>query len=109
MQEDKLVRRLVMRTVIFMFCIAQFWLVVNVPAKGQSDSRPLEQHVARFAMVRADIHVALQHLATTYKVPIGLEMIPEKEEDTKKIYFDLDLQKCSVGEILNAIVDRDNR
>lgn len=97
-----------MRT-IFVFCIIQFSMVANAPVKAQSSSRLLDERVAKFAMQRVDIHVALQYLAIAYKVPIGLEMISEKEEGTEKRYFDLSLEKCSVRDILTAIVERDTR
>jgi hypothetical protein len=78
-------------------------------AQSKSSSQLLDQRVTSFKIAGADMHVALQRLSATLKVPIGLEMISEKEAGNQKVAFDLDLEDCSLREVLTAIVDRDRR
>ena len=76
---------------------------------GQSkDSNILNRHIKDLTIRDQNINLALSRIAGDYHIPIGLEMVPGEGGAVEK-NIKLDIKDSTCREILDAIVEQDDR
>jgi hypothetical protein len=90
---------------LVLLAITLHFALLPVIAQGQCNDQ-LTRKVSAFKVSGTTAHVILQRLAGQYKIPIGLESLPE-EETPKGIT--VEVKEGTVRDVLDAVVEADPR
>lgn len=96
----------VMLVLLCAFVIAQRAIRID---NQQSTIRIQNQEVISVALIDLPLPYALERFAQTYNVPIGFEAIPAVDDPQVNNKLRIIIDKGTVGDVLNAIVQADSR